>query len=685
MKSKIIQVFEKNIITKLAFVLVAIIVLCVGFVMLTKSLFSEFRKQQEHYRYNTQVLLEINGLLSQFYDIQEFGNLFLVQKEVRYLNIYQIQIDTFQQKLEHIVQFIQRDDENRYLADITILLHEKKIMLKKLQQLFVNKKDIDQLYQKIAAKIEEEMHKDVLQPEVSSTMQQDTVWQEHKKFGQRLRDAFRSSKKREKNILTINTLVIVDTIVPQSLVVNSLLDSLYEFTQQYQHEYTTKINKIEIELYALLTADQYITKEITNLLMQLHEEMLWNVISLGEEYEENAQRALMRSVVAGTIALLLITALIIFIFKNIKTIRKTNDALASAKQKTEELMESRHQLLLVTSHDIKTPLSALLGYLELWENERLSPKQLRELNVMQYTGKSILALLSNLLEFSRLEQQKSQIMKENIEIVPFFMEIVEMFQPLCSEKKNKLNYFIEVKNNPQIVIDSLKLKQITVNLVSNAIKYTSEGEISVRVEEISEPDLQLKVIVSDTGKGIPREKLSSLFEPFTRIEKNSFGIEGSGLGLFVVKGLVDLLGGTVEIQTEENQGTAITFTVPFERVSTSAGTPAYLFSLHTLNELLDNDQETIFALLHTFITSLPDDIQKLERALEGENLFLLQQIVPRLLPFAKQIHADEVIPILEKIDLSKTQNHVHFNDFKADVISLISNLKKLLSAIQSFL
>jgi len=685
MKSKIIQIFEKNIMTKLAFVLVAIIVLCIGFVMLTKSLFSEFRKQQEHYRYNTQVLLEINGLLSQFYDIQEYGNLFLVQKEVRYLNIYQMQIDTFQQKLEHIVQFIQRDDENKYLADITILLHEKKIMLKKLQQLFVNKKDIDQLYQKIATKIEEEIHRDVLQPEVSTTMQQDTVWQEHKKFGQRLRDAFRSSKKREKNILTINTLVIVDTIVPQSFVVNSLLDSLYEFTQQYQHEYTTKINKIEIELYALLTADQYITKEITNLLMQLHEEMLWNVISLGEEYEENAQRALMRSVVAGTIALLLITALIIFIFKNVKTIRKTNDALASAKQKTEELMESRHQLLLITSHDIKTPLSALLGYLELWENERLSPKQLRELNIMQYTGKSILALLNNLLEFSRLEQQKAQIMQENIEIVPFFMEIVEMFQPLCSEKKNKLNYFIDVKNNPQILTDSLKLKQITVNLISNAIKYTSEGEISVRIEEISESDLQLKVIVSDTGKGIPKEKRSSLFEPFTRVEKNSFGIEGSGLGLFVVKGLVDLLGGTVEIQTEENQGTAITFTVPFERVSTSAGAPAYLFSLHTLNELLDNDQETIFALLHTFTTSLPDDIQKLERVLEEENLFLLQQIVHRLLPLTKQIHADEVIPILEKIDISRTQNHVHFNDFKADVISLISNLKKLLSAIQTFL
>jgi len=566
-RSKITQIFEKNIKTKLAFVLITIIILCIGFVMVTKSLFSEFRKQQEQYRYNTQVLLEVNNLVSQFYDIQEYGNMFLVQKEVHYLHIYQMQIDTFQQKLEHIVQFIQHDDENRYLADITVLLYEKKIMLKQLQQLFVSKKDIDELYQKIAAKIEDEIYRNMSQSEVHTTVQQDTVWQEHKKFGQRLREAFRSSKKRDKDISVINTLIITDNVASKLFAVNSLLDSLYELTQQYQHQYTTKINKIEVELYALLTADQYINREITDLLLQLHEGMLLNVISLGEEYEEIVRSALIRSIVAGAITVLLITTLIFFILKNIKTIRKTNDALALEKQRTEELMESRHQLLLITSHDIKTPLSALLGYLELWEDESLSPQQLRELDIMQYTGKSILALLNNLLEFSRLEQRKSQVIQENTEIVPFFMEIVEMFQPLCNEKKNKLHYSIEVKNNPQIVTDLLKLKQITVNLISNAVKYTSEGEVNVRVEEIDEPNLQLMVTVSDTGKGIPKEKLSSLFEPFTRIEKNSFGIEGSGLGLFVVKGLVDLLGGTVEIQTEEDQGTAISFTIPFEPVS----------------------------------------------------------------------------------------------------------------------
>ena len=811
MKPKIIQVIGKQIKTKLAFVYAIIALLCAGFVMLSESLFSDYRKQKEHYRHSSEILLETNNLVSQFYNIQEFGNMFLVQKETRYLNIYQTEIDAFQQKLEHIVHFLQHENENVYIEDIILLLHEKKVMLKKLQQLFVDKKDIDYLYKKIAEKMNEEIDNDTLQTAGSTTIVlQDTVWQEPKNFGKRLRDAFRSTKKRGKNIATVNTVILTDSLTQQSVVETPLLDSLYELTKQYQHQYATKIEHIEIELYALLTADRYITKEITSLLLQLHEDMLLNVISLGEEYENNAQQALVWSVIAGAIALLLITMFIIFIFINIRTIRKTHEALRLEKQKTEELMEHRHQLLLAISHDIKTPLNALLGYLELWENETLSPTQLRELNTMQYSGKYILSLLNNLLEFTRLEQQKSQTSQENVEVVPFFMEILEMFQPLCSEKNNSLSYNINIQENPQILIDSLKLKQIVVNLISNAVKYTSKGEINVRVEEICEPNLQLKVTISDTGKGIPTEKLATLFEPFTRVEKNSAGIEGSGLGLFVVKGLVDLLNGNIEIQTEENHGTTVIFTIPCENVleklqpivtsqkhlkiwvieddatqvqvivsmlqklghtaiacttkesfettvealratplhdfnlvftdlemgdmngyevlqkiksisnipviclsgnnatdrkelqqlgfndflekpftlnqlekiitnvlKQKSTTSSNLFSLHTLNEMFNNDKETITALLNTFATALPNDIQKLENALEEKNLFLIQQIAHRIMPFCKQIDAHEVIPVLEKIELSKKQNHIHFNDLKTDIVLLVNNLKKI--------
>lgn len=768
MKTKNNRIFEKNIKIQLVLVFTIIALLCVGFSVLTRSLFADYKKNQEQYRYSKQILLETNNLVSQFYNLQEYEKLFLMQKEERYLNLYQTEIDTFQQKFERIMRFMQYED-NKYFTDITDLLKQKKTMLKELRQWYENKKDVDSLYKKTTDRID---------------------------------------KKIEQGIPQITKSIALDTTTQKSLEIILGLDSLYKFTRQYQFQYKTQIERIENECYALLTTDHNNTQIITTQLTQLQGELLRNVISLGETHEVQAHRALISSVVAGSIALLLIALFFTFLFKKIKTMRTLHEVLVSDKQKIEDLMEARRQLMMTISHDIKTPLHALLGYLELWKGDALSSKKHKELNTMQYAGKYILSLLNNLLEFTRLEQQKSQITKEVIDVVPFFMEMIEMFRPLC-DKKNKLTYNINVNDNPQILIDSLKLKQIVINLVSNAIKYTNHGVIHLLVEEMSNHNLQLKVTVADNGKGIPKEQIASLCEPFTRVEKNSVGVEGNGLGLFVVKGLVDLMEGKIEIQTEENAGTTVTVFIPCEPVivdtqsvtiarkslkiwvieddatqlqvvvsmlrkmghkatttDTKNGFETYmktplpfdvvftdlemgdlkgsdvvqkiksianipvvclsgnnttslielreigfddflakpftfqelekvltsiqkqqandatsLYSLDTLYELFGNDTETINSLLNTFAHALPNDIQEFEFALEFENLSLAQQTAHRLLPFCKQIKANDVIPLLEKIEHSKKQNDVIFKDIKVEVELLVSNLKKLLSVL----
>jgi signal transduction histidine kinase/DNA-binding response OmpR family regulator/CHASE3 domain sensor protein len=815
MKSLIIKIFEMNIKTILVFIFIVIALICTGFAIITESLFSDIKRHKEQYLYSKQVLLETNNLVSDFYSIQEYGKLFLMQKEDNYLYIYQAQIDSFQYKLENILQFIQHNKEkNTYLNDVTDLLIEKKEILIKLQELFVNKKEVDSLYKKITEKIENEINRETEKIASNPKLFQDTVWQDQKTFAQRLKDAFIPNKKRPNNITTVTALQVNDSIYKQTFVVTSLLDSLYGLLQQYQNQYNEKIRNIEFELYALLDADEFITKKITDLLLQLHDEMLLNIVSFGEEYEKNVRQALGRSIIEGTIGLLLIAIFFMLILRNIKTIRRTHEALAMEKQKTEELLTNRHKLLLAITHDIKTPLNSLLGYLELWENELLTPAQLQKLNTMQYSGKYILTLLNNLLEFSRLEQQKAQITKDNIEIVPFIMEILEMFQPLCNERKNKLHYNINMGINPQIVTDALKLKQIIVNLISNAVKFTSKGDITVNAETICEPELRLVISVSDTGKGIPEDKKDSLFVPFSKIDNSPSGVENTGLGLCVVKGLIDLMKGTIEIETEENKGTSVTIIIPFEsvfeknelsishnkslkiwvieddatqlqviismlqkmghtafpctskesfentletkdkcfdvvftdlkmgdmngydvlkRINSIYNIPVIcvsgsvtvsktellekgfynflekpfsfnqlekilnsihrqqkdyfpdLLSLETLNELFGNDKETISELLNSFSISLPGDIQRIEHALAGENLFLLQQTTHKLLPFCKQINATEVIPILEKIEISKKEAYILFADLETDVISLITNLKKLLKEIQYLL
>ena len=819
MKPKISKKYEFNIIAKLALVLITTAGLFIGFILLIDSLSLGVTKQREQYQNSTQILLETHSLVHQFNEVQKNGNLFLVKRELHYLDIYQAEIDSFRYKLEEIIQIIEPGDTNKYFAKFLPLFNRKIEMLKDLQLLFKDKKVVDSLYEKNTKRVENEISKILPKiAEVSAMTIQDTVWHKPKTFGQRLKEAFVPAKKRAKEVAAVNTYVSKDSLVAQMTVTeNYILDSLYSVTKYYQQKYDARTKLIETELFEIIKADQQITKEITDLLLKLHEESLVKIISLGEKYDTSAMKILKMGFIAGLSALLVISALVLLTIRNVRKIRKTHEILALEKQKIEELTESRHQLLLSITHDMKTPLNALLGCLELWEDKNLPQKNLRALNTMQYSAKYIVTLLNNLLEFSRLEQNKIKVSKENIEIVPFVMEIAEMFQSMCIEKNNKLLYKINVEHNPQILTDSLKLKQILVNLISNAVKYTTKGEINLFVEEICEPVLQLKVTLSDTGKGIPKDKLSMLFEPFSRIDENSSGVEGSGLGLFVVKGLISALKGSIDIETEENKGTKVTFSIPVETVlecnetlthpykslkiwiieddatqlqvivsmlhklghtvttcanknefyqmvggyrdtpllptppdfdivftdlemgelngfevlqkikscfalpviclsgtnSTSKaelqqmgfddflGKPVslhqleklltsfykqktempHLFSLNTLYEMFGNDNDTVFELLQTFSKSLPHDIQSFESAMAEENQVLVQETAHRILPFCKQINAIEVVPILEKIELSKKEHQTNFHEIKTDVVLLIEKLRKLLTEI----
>jgi signal transduction histidine kinase len=242
-----------------------------------------------------------------------------------------------------------------------------------------------------------------------------------------------------------------------------------------------------------------------------------------------------------------------------KSLRQSRE-LSESKRITEELMQSRHQLLLSISHDVKAPLCSILSYLEFWEKDDLSAEEIRQLSSMQNSATHILNMLTNLLEFSRLEQKKTQIQNQTIEPIPLFLEIIDLFKPMADGKNLKFSYQFKNLDNCQITIDSLKLRQIVTNLISNAIKYTTQGEIQLFAELLSD-SAHLKIVVSDTGVGIPKEKLGTIFDPFLQFENRSANIEGSGFGLFVVKGLTDVLNGTISVESSE-KGTTFDVELP---------------------------------------------------------------------------------------------------------------------------
>ena len=262
-------------------------------------------------------------------------------------------------------------------------------------------------------------------------------------------------------------------------------------------------------------------------------------------------------------------------------------------------MESRHKLLLSVSHDIKTPLSSIMGYVELLDktgNEK-------EINSIQQSAGHILNLLTNLLEFSSLEQGKLQVNKENFNIHQLCDETAEMFESIARHKNLQFKLENSIEPNTFVCSDQLKIKQILTNIISNGIKYTLEGSVTFKARM----GRNLLVFdITDTGVGIPEDKLEEVFKPFVRIETYNQFAEGSGYGMSVVKGLVDLLGGEIHIDSEVGKGTHFEIRIPVDSVEQRVEETNEVIedNKKSLNILVIDDDNTLLSVIDTMLHRL---------------------------------------------------------------------------------
>ncbi len=307
--------------------------------------------------------------------------------------------------------------------------------------------------------------------------------------------------------------------------------------------YEKNIRAIGKQVANLITADREISVQISGLMLDIHRQSLNSALEAIDRSEQSINRNYVISVGGGILALGLI---LLFILLIIYDVNKGKEA----REKIRQVMESRHQLLLSVSHDIKSPLGSMLGYLELRESEGEDVKS------MQTSARHILSLLENLLEFSSLEQGSLKISTSDFSLSEMGEEIGQMFVPLAAAKNLGFTY---VFDNVRISSDLMKVKQICINLVSNAIKYTMAGDVTMQMKYM---DGQLCIQVRDSGAGIPDDKLTEIYKPFTRVENNNALAHGTGLGMYVVKGLVDLLGGSVNIESTVGKGTNVRVAIP---------------------------------------------------------------------------------------------------------------------------
>ena len=254
--------------------------------------------------------------------------------------------------------------------------------------------------------------------------------------------------------------------------------------------------------------------------------------------------------------------IIITIFLDISNMVMLKKALEQAKEGS----AAKSAFLFNMSHDLRTPLNAIIGFSELMKSHWNDPEVSRDyLEKIDESSQYLLSLINNILEMSKIESGKEELKEKPWDIYTSCDNLLQFFEPDLRQKNQTLNYSVNIKHN-MILTDSLKIREIYVNLMSNAIKYTDAGgTISFSLEEIEREEglSDYKAIVQDTGIGISKDYLPHIFENFTRQKTSSeSGVIGTGLGMPIVKKLVDLMHGTISVESEEGKGTTVVVNLP---------------------------------------------------------------------------------------------------------------------------
>lgn len=248
-------------------------------------------------------------------------------------------------------------------------------------------------------------------------------------------------------------------------------------------------------------------------------------------------------------------------------LEEKNKELIIAKEKAEKASNARAEFLSTVSHELRTPLNAINGIAHLLLEENPKKSQLNYLESLQFSGNYLTNFINDILEINKIESNKVQIENINFNLKLLLENIQNSLKELASTNNNNFKFEIDSNIPDYLIGDPTKLSQILMNLINNALKFTHNGSVSVKSKLISLEDKKASIFfeVKDTGIGIPEDKLETVFESFSQ---GSIGINrkygGTGLGLTIVKKLVNILGGDIKLESAIKKGSSFTFELPFK-------------------------------------------------------------------------------------------------------------------------
>lgn len=382
-------------------------------------------------------------------------------------------------------------------------------------------------------------------------------------FFRRLGDAFRRQHADTVGVTNILHDTKADSTAQRINIADSVANILTDIQNEEQKQNSRQQENVAARLNRLQRVSLQLSQR-TGLLLEHIQREEKNALqkALGHA-TQSRHKMVVRIAVIGLVAILIAALLVTYILRDIKRERRDRQHIVEAKTETERIMAQRERLLLTITHDIKAPAASIAGFIELLSEQVSRPKALAYIDSMRHSAIHLQQLVAALLDYHLLESGKAE--RHDVSFVPqqLAKNCVDEFQPMAAEKGLDITLGTLTPNCGDLWrSDAFRVKQIMSNLIGNAVKYTDRG--GVKVEIRISPRQHLIIYVSDTGRGMSQADCQRIFDAFTRLP-NGQGKEGVGLGLSITREVVQMLGGTITVTSEEGKGSCFTVSLPIKK------------------------------------------------------------------------------------------------------------------------
>lgn len=396
-----------------------------------------------------------------------------------------------------------------------------------------------------------------------------------------------------------------------------------------------------------------------------------------------------RTIIFSIIAAILLGVVVLVSYRSFLSKRKANvqlrelsEQLADSKLQAEQASRSKSKFLANMSHELRTPLNAILGFSQLLEKNPPEPKKLKtDLQTINRSGAHLLNLINDILDMSKIEAGVVRLDEENFDLGAVLVELVDMMR-IRAESKGLILTLEQTSTFPRIIRGDLsKIRQILINLLSNAIKFTEKGSVSLSLDAEVEPDAKqvtLKFAIKDTGVGIPEHLQKDIFKPFEQVESRptaNTGQKGTGLGMTITQQFVDLMGGSIALESVENRGTTVFVTLPvcigdhieLSDVTHKGKVVSLKLPLNPVKVLIVEDQDDSAMLLERIIESVGIATKIAENGQQAIDIFT--EWKPDL------IWMDRRMPVMDGLEATKTIRGLEGGD-KVKIVALTASALK---------